>query len=37
MRERVKVFTCISGSGATVIEPPLEDHLNEYQSKGWAK
>jgi len=30
MRERVKVFTCVSGTGATVIEPPLEDHLNEW-------
>ena len=30
MRERVKVFTYISGTGATVIETPLEDHLNEW-------
>jgi len=30
MRERVKVFTFISGTGATVIETALEDHLNEW-------
>lgn len=30
MKERVKVFTFLSGSGATVIEPALEDHVNEW-------
>lgn len=30
MRERVKVFTYISGTGATVIETTLEDRLNEW-------
>ena len=30
MRERVKVFTYIGGKGATLIEPSLEDHLNEW-------
>ena len=30
MRERVKVFTYISGTGSTVIETTLEDHLNEW-------
>jgi hypothetical protein len=30
MRERVKVFTFISGTGATVIESPLEDHINRW-------
>lgn len=30
MRERVKVFTYISGHGATLLEPPLEDHINQW-------
>jgi hypothetical protein len=30
MRERVKVFTYISGTGATVIETTLEDRINEF-------
>jgi hypothetical protein len=30
MRERVKVFTFISGTGATVIESPLEEQLNRW-------
>jgi len=30
MRERVKVFTYVSGTGATVVETPLEDHINEW-------
>ncbi len=30
MRERVKIFTYISGTGSTVIESSLEDHLNEW-------
>jgi hypothetical protein len=30
MRERVKVFTYISGTGATVIESALEDQLNRW-------
>jgi hypothetical protein len=30
MRERVKVFNFISGTGATVIESPLEDQLNRW-------
>ncbi len=30
MRERVKVFTYVSGTGSTVIETPLEDHINEW-------
>ena len=32
MRERAKVFTYISGTGATVIETSLEDHLNQWLS-----
>lgn len=30
MHERVKVFTYISGTGATVIESPFEDQLNRW-------
>ena len=30
MRARVKVFTYISGTGSTVIETTLEDHINEF-------
>lgn len=30
MRERVKVFTYISGTGATVIESPLEEQINRW-------
>jgi hypothetical protein len=30
MKERVKVFTHLSGHGTTVLEPPLEDHINQW-------
>ncbi len=30
MKERVKVFTYVSGTGSTVIETKLEDHINEW-------
>jgi hypothetical protein len=30
MRERMKMFTYVSGHGATLIEPPVEDTIN-----GW--
>lgn len=30
MRERIKVFTFLSGTGATVIESPLEDQVNRW-------
>lgn len=30
MKERVKVFTFLSGTGSTVIEPALQDHINEW-------
>lgn len=30
MKERIKVFTFISGTGATVIESPLEDQINRW-------
>lgn len=30
MKQRVKVFTFLSGTGATVITPALEEHVNEW-------
>ncbi|QDU38764.1 hypothetical protein Mal4_30940 [Maioricimonas rarisocia] len=30
MNERVKVFTYSSGTGSTVIETSLEEHINEW-------
>jgi hypothetical protein len=30
MQERVQVFTYTSGTGATVIQTTLEDHINEW-------
>lgn len=30
MKERVKVFTFASGSGATLIESKLEDQINDF-------
>ena len=30
MKERVKVFTHLTGHGATIIEPPLEDNINQW-------
>jgi hypothetical protein len=30
MQERVKVFTHVSGHGATLIESPLEDAINQW-------
>jgi hypothetical protein len=30
MKERVKVFTYTSGTGAAVIQSSLEDHINEW-------
>jgi hypothetical protein len=30
MVERVKVFTWVSGHGATLIESPLEDTINQW-------
>lgn len=34
MQQRVKVFTYISGTGSTVIESSLEDHINEWLEKN---
>ncbi len=30
MKERVKVFTFVSGHGETLVEPKLEDHINQW-------
>lgn len=30
MKERAKVFTYSSGTGSTVIETTLEEHINEW-------
>lgn len=30
MKERVKVFTFVSGHGETLLEPPHEDHINQW-------
>lgn len=30
MKERVKVFTYVSGTGSTVIGTALEEHINEW-------
>ncbi len=32
MQERVKIFTFISGHGETIVEPPHEDHINQWLS-----
>jgi hypothetical protein len=32
MRERVKVFTFVSGHGETMVESPHEDHMNQWLS-----
>jgi hypothetical protein len=32
MQERVKIFTFVSGHGETVVEPPHEDHINQWLS-----
>jgi hypothetical protein len=30
MQERVKVFTFLSGHGETLLDPPHEDHINQW-------
>jgi hypothetical protein len=30
MQERVKVFTSVIGHGETLIDPPVEDHINQW-------
>ena len=34
MNERVKIFTFVSGHGETVLEPPLEAHINQWLSSN---
>jgi hypothetical protein len=36
MKERVKVFTFVTGHGEAIIASPLEDHINQWltQTKG---
>jgi hypothetical protein len=37
MQERVKIFTFISGHGETIVEPPLEDHINDWLAAAKGK
>jgi hypothetical protein len=37
MQERLKVFTFVSGHGETVIDPKLEDHINQWLEKSRGK
>jgi hypothetical protein len=37
MRERVKIFSFVSGHGETVVEPPHEDHINDWLSRANGK
>jgi hypothetical protein len=30
MHQRVKVFSFVTGHGETVLEPPLEEHVNNW-------
>ena len=30
MQQRVKIFTFVSGHGETVVEPPNEEHVNQW-------
>lgn len=30
MRERVKIFTFVSGHAEALVRPPHEDHINEW-------
>jgi len=30
MNERVKVFTFVTGHGTTLLEPPIEDQINQW-------
>jgi hypothetical protein len=37
MKERVKVFNFVSGHGETVIDPPHEEHINQWLSSARGK
>lgn len=30
MQERIKMFTFVSGHGETLVDPPLEDRINQW-------
>ena len=30
MKERVKIFTFVSGHGETLVEPPHQEHINQW-------
>jgi hypothetical protein len=30
MRERLKIFTFVTGHGETVVDPPAEEHINQW-------
>ena len=34
MKERVKMFTYVSSERSTLIEPELEDHINDWLAKA---
>ena len=34
MKQRVKLFSHVTGKGGTLIESPLEDHINEWLSQA---
>lgn len=37
MRERIKMFTFVSGHGETLIEPPHQNHINEWLANARGK
>jgi hypothetical protein len=37
MRERVKIFSFVSGHGETIVQPRLEEHINDWLSKTQAR
>jgi len=37
LKERVKVFTFLSGHGETVVQPSHEDHINQWLSMAKAR
>jgi hypothetical protein len=37
MRERLKIFTFVSGHAEAMVRPPHEDHINEWLSATGAR
>lgn len=37
MKERVKLFTHVGAEGSTLIEPELEDHINDWLANAKGK